>query len=227
MATEIITAEYSGALNVYHVIENEADGNVFDWNDSTFKSYGTATTPTQAMAASGLANTYRDSINLATIHNAGDLKKLNVMIFEELVAATPDATTDFRLGIAPLVIQFGNNGQREVNVGFGATIEGADIAVQAWLEIDGVIADLDTIDASATCDITLREQTAGAVLFQVDDADDAAFALSANVANHFEMSKTSVITSSHDDKNFFARVTIVENSNSWAADFPCGIFGGS
>jgi hypothetical protein len=227
MANKTITVAHEASQTVWCAIFNAA-GQVWDFTAETFKALASAANFSLALTPDGTETSYyQGTVDLATL-NATALPVTYTLVAFEQSGGSPDLA-DLKLVSSRFSVQLSAEVERIpiVEPVLDVTVDGSDIELTAWLESDGQLVDLDTFDASATCDVQLREHSAGAVVFQVDDADDAAFALSANVANHFEMTKTAVIGSGLDDSSCYLRVTIVENGNTWVKDYPCAVFGGS
>jgi hypothetical protein len=229
MTTKTIYIEHTSSETCWIEVV-DATGKLFDFDDDTFKTRGSGTTPyvvASVLTSAGTGRSlYGATVDLAAINPTGSLTTYFVAAYEQ-AGGSPDAATDRQIDSGLMTVQFGAEDQREVKVIVEGTIDGSDIELQAWLEIDGQLADLDTIDDAATCDIQLWEHDAGSYVFQVDDADDAAFALSANQTNHFEFLKTSVIAEGLDNSSAFLRCTITENGNAWSVDLPVSVFGGN
>lgn len=227
MANKTVTLSHEAGQTCWLAIFNSA-GQVWDFTAEVFRALASAANFSLALTPDATETSYYvASVDLATLNATANPVDYTVQTFEQVGGSA--ALDDLKLAAAAFTVQLSAEVARTpiVEPVLDVTIDGSDIELTAWLESDGVLVDLDTFDASATCDVQLREHSAGAVVFQVDDADNAAFALSANVANHFEMTKTAVITSGLDDSSCYLRVTIVENSNTWVRDYPCAVFGGS
>jgi hypothetical protein len=227
MANKTITVAHEASQTVWVGIFNAA-GQVWDFTAETFKALASAANFSLALTPDGTETSYyQGTIDLSTLNATANPVTYTVQAFEQVGGSA--ALSDLKLVGEQFIVQFSGEVDRIpiVEPVLDVTIDGSDIELTAWLESDGVLVDLDTYGVAATCDVQLREHSAGAVVFQVDDADDAAFALSANVANHFEMTKSSVIASGLDDSSCYLRVTIVENGNTWVKDYPCAVFGGS
>jgi hypothetical protein len=227
MTSKTVTLSHEAGQTCWLAIFNQA-GQVWDFTAEVFRALSAAANFSLALTPDGTENSYYvGTVDLATL-NATALPVDYVLQTFEQPGGSPDLA-DLKLASAPFTVQLADEVATTPTVEpvLDVTIDGTDIELTAWLETDGQLVDLDTFAASATCDVQLREHSAGAVVFQVDDADNAAFALSVNVANHFEMTVAAVITSALDDSSCYLRVTIVENGNTWVKDYPCAIFGGS
>lgn len=227
MANKTVTLSHEASQTCWAGIFN-ASGQVWDFTAETFKALASAANFSLSLTPDGTETSYyQATIDLSTLNATANPVTYTLQTFEQSGGSADLA--DLKLAAQSFIVQFSQEKDRIpiVEPVLDVTIDGSDIELVAWLESDGGLVDLDTYDSSATCDVQLREHSAGAVVFQVDDADNAAFALSANVANHFEMTKTAVITSGLDDSSCYLRVTIVENSNTWVKDYPCAVFGGS
>jgi hypothetical protein len=227
MANKTVTISHVAGETVWCTIFNSA-GQVWDFTAGVFRALASAANFSLALTPDGTETSYyQGTIDLATLNATANPISYTLVAYEQAGGSADLA--DVQLAAGAFSVQLSAEIERIplVEPVLDVTIDGSDIELTAWLESDGVLVDLDTFDAAATCDVQLREHSAGAVVFQVDDADSAGFALSANVANHFEMTKTAVITSGLDDSSCYLRVTIVENSNTWVRDYPCAVFGGS
>ena len=228
MASETVQVLHETGKTVWLAVFNSS-GQVWDFTAETFRALGSAANFSKSMAAvSGATYAYSTTIDLSTLNAAAAVSEFSVVVYEQ-AGGSASLSADTPLESSSIAVHSGSKYQPGpiIEPVVEVTIDGSDVEISAWLEADGVLVDLDTVDSSATCDVQVREHSAGAVLFQVDDADDAGFALSANVANHFELTKSSVITSGLDDSSMFVRVTIVENSNTHTRDYPASVFGGS
>lgn len=228
MANKTITYTEESGLTIWFAVFNRT-GQVWDFTAGSFKALGSAANFSTAMSAvAGAAYAYQATLDLATLNATALPVGYTLKVYDQaggspsLSADTVVATENFvvQLSAEPLSVPL-------VEPNADGVIDGSGVELMVWLESDGVVVDLDTFDASATCDVTIREHGAGAVLLQVDDADNVAFALSANVPNKFELTKSAVITAGLDDSSCFMRVSIVENGNTWVKDFPAPVFGGS
>lgn len=227
MANHTVKAKWDAGATLWFAVFNAA-GQVFDFTANNFKALASAANFSTALTADATETEhYRGTLNMSNVNAGGEPTTYEVRVYEQ-AGGSPDLADD-DIGGYELVIQFGEvpPPADRPKVVHSVVADGADAEIQAWLELNGVIVDLATIDASATCDVQVREQSAGTNLFQVDDQDNAAFNLGANVANHYELEKTSVITSALDDSNLFVQTTIVENGNSWVGLKPIMVFGGS
>lgn len=227
MANKTITLAHEASQTVWAGIFN-ASGQVWDFTAETFRALASAANFSLALTPDGTQTAYyQGTIDLSTLNATALPVTYTLQLFEQSGGSA--ALSDLKLVGERFTVQFSQEVERIpiVEPVLDVTVDGSDIELTAWLESDGQLVDLDTYDSSATCDVQLREHSAGAVVFQVDDADAAAFALSANVANHFEMTKSAVIASGLDDSSCYLRVTIVENGNTWVKDYPCAVFGGS
>jgi len=227
MANKTITVSHEASQTVWVAIFNAA-GQVWDFTAGTFRALASAANFSLALTADATETSYYvGTVDLSTLNATADTVGYTVQAFEQ-VGGSPDLE-DLKLGSESFMVHASTEVLRAplIEPMVEVTIDGGGAEVTAWLEADGVLVDLDTLDASATCDVVVREHSAGAVLFQLDDADNAAFALSANVANHFELTQATGVTSGLDDSSMYIRVTIVENSNTWSKDYPASVFGGS
>nr|AKH48437.1 hypothetical protein [uncultured marine virus] len=227
MATKTITLSHEAGQTCWLAIFNQA-GQVWDFTAGIFRSLASAANFSLALTPDATETSYyQATVDLATLNATAAPINYVLQAFEQ-PGGSPDLA-DLKLISTGFTVQLSAEVAKTPTVEpvLDVTIDGTDIELTAWLETDGQLVDLDTFDSAATCDVQLREHSAGAVVFQVDDADNVAFALSANVANHFEMTAATVITSALDDSSGYLRVTIVENGNTWVRDYPCAIFGGS
>lgn len=208
MTSEIFTFEHSASADVYLRLFNSS-GQVFDFNDDTFKALASCTTPYVAateradMGGTGRSG-YQATIDLADVNNTGAANRYSVKAYDNATPADTDNPISDELGIT---VQFGKLGEREIRVAFEAaltTTAGAAIRHIAWLEHGGEQVDLSAVDASATCDIAVREYGAGSDLY-TDNSNTLAAG-----TDRFETETSS--PGFTDDRVYLFTVTITENS---------------
>ena len=225
MATVTQTAKLAVGKTVYLVLIDDS-GQIWDHVAGTWRALAAAADYAKTMAADGTQTAwYQTTLDLATINTTGTTKYVDVLYVEQL-GGSPAFNTDRVFAAEPLPIQFSQKQDKLISVVADCVVDGSGVEILAWLEEDGETVDLNTIDSSATCDCELWEHDAGTYVLQVDDADDAAFALSANTSNKFELTKATGITSGLDDSAGFFRVTITVNGVAHQKDVPMPIFGG-
>ena len=88
---------------------------------------------------------------------------------------------------------------------------GNEVRLVAWLEKAGQFVDLDDVDDTATCEITVREHDSGLDLFP------ALTAAAPDAAGRFEFAYVFATEEQEfaNDRLYIFTVTIVENGNTW------------
>lgn len=188
------------------------EGQVFDFNDSTMKAIGSATTPyasaTEITGPSGTKSAYVASVDLNALNPSGTVKQYFVEWYED---ATPDVTDDPITG-APVFgffVQFGEYGEREVAVQCEVNVKstsGTTAQLSVWLEHDTQLVDIDTVDGSATARIRLREHGGAS------DLIDVSFTVSDLTLDVFQ--KEASLPNFQDDREYTIIADVVENSKT-------------
>lgn len=207
MASHLLGAYYAPSSSVYFRIRNSA-GLWFDFDDSTFKAWASATTPYVAGTASALQGGTGEYIYTATI----DLDDLNsgpvaeTFVVEACDNASPALTDDLIAEAQEIEVQGGNlAGAADVVCMFdGAFTTTAGVALRAlaWLEVSGQFSPL----ASGSCSVTIREQGAGADLFSFTAA-------AVNAEGAFDLSQSS--PGFTDDRVYAATVSITTGGKTY------------
>lgn len=176
MATIPLFVERTAGQTVYFTLWNSA-GQVFDFDDNTFKAVGSAVTPalaaTERTGPGGSVSHYTANLDLADVHMGGNVLRLWVAAFQQ-VGGSPAPATDTTLTIPEsqrlLDIQFAEQGigqlRLEVAPAF-TTTAGLEMRLRAALTRNGVKVPLETYDAAATLALAVREQGAGSDLFTI------------------------------------------------------------
>lgn len=215
MTTHTIATEYSAGATIYFALWSGA--NVFDFNDNTFKSPGSATTPGVAMSetvvGSGVSK-YEGSLDLADL--APGLEPVTSVIAVYIQAGgSPAPVTDTRIGL-PTVIeaQLGEIGLRKIEVKTAIctkTTAGTAIQLYAELLADGEPVALHTIDAAATCAIDVKQHP-DAPLFSMTTGDVGAV----NTSHRFAAEKTNPGFTA--DRLYVFTFTIVGDGQTYVRD---------
>lgn len=218
MATETFHAQHTAGADVYFRIF-DVSGQVFDFNDNTFKALASATTPyvtaTERTGMGGSAKSgYTAAVDLANVNNTGSATRIVVKAYDN---ATPADTDDPITAVAPqyFTVQFGKLGERTIVCRCEAAMTssaGSEIRFLAWLEHGGEKITL----AAGTCTITVREHGAGAALFTDINATPIASGL-------FESSQSS--PGFTDDRVYEVDCQIVENGNTHITVGALAVFG--
>lgn len=190
MSTEQIAFQHDPGATLYAAIF-DSTGQVFDWNDNTFKAVASATTPgialiERAAAGGGSKSLYTGSFNRATVNNTATVGQYSLTIFSQ-AGGSPAPVTDAAVSSpAAFEIRFGEPGGLQVRHqidGCFTTTAGTLIRLMVQLLYDGQRVALETVDPTATCALAVREHGAGADLFTIS-------ATTVNAAGIFELSKT-------------------------------------
>lgn len=185
MATETLETQAASALNVYYTVRNKA-GNYLD-SDYTFKALASCTDPyweaTERIAKAGSGwSIYVADLNLSSL--APTLVTIEAVAQAwRRAGGSPDLAADTPISEgAELVAQLGKLGRRVIVPKAriaSTTTAGTAVEVQAWLEADGVLVELHTVDSSATCTLAIL-QRGNAPLFDLDSTE-----MGAVTAGHF------------------------------------------
>ena len=139
-------------LDAYVRIFN-SDGLAFDFNDSTFKAIGSATTPQQVMtertALNGTGQSgYVTALDLGAIHDGLGPMEFFGQVYDNATPAATDVAISDPLGIT---IELGDIGRRqriawaEISVKSAA---GNDAQIAAWLEADGERVEIHEVNGT-------------------------------------------------------------------------------
>ena len=187
MATQRLRKQWTAGLNLYFAVWRSSDNKIFDFDDNTFKTVGSATTP--SLAASEVTNPggsakshYTASLDLALI--AAGLAPVDVFVQPyQRLGGSPAPLTDTALGdpvcqtirfgmINPfLTCKWAPSLRRELNQFIGSiTIEadGQPVAlsgVTATMTIRGVVSTIGDAAANWYPDLDGTVTAAGRVEF--------------------------------------------------------------
>jgi hypothetical protein len=208
MTSEVLTLEYDAGADVYLRIWNDS-GQVFDFDDDTFKALSGAVEPYLAMTErADMAGTgrsgYQATVDLATVNKTGTAKRYTVKAYDNGTPADADNPVAEPLG---LTVQFGRLGERPVRCELEAALTstaGSAVRLTAWLEHGGEIVDLSTLDPTASVSIGVREHGAGANLFTVTDGGAGP-----NASDRFEVTQST--PGFTDDRLYSFLVSITAN----------------
>lgn len=174
MATETLVVQHTASKNVYFALF-ESDGDVFDFNDNTFKAIAGATTPyvaaTEESDLGGVGRSvYVASVNLANVHDHGVPKDVIVQAYER-AGGTPAPLTDTVIALPSYVkVQFAEVGELPLTVEivpcFTSTA-GTEVRLFAKLMRGGKPVPIATYDAGATLALAVREHGAVGDLFTI------------------------------------------------------------
>lgn len=210
MTTETFVFEYTAGADIYFRLFNAA-GQVFDFSDNTFKALSAATTPyfvaTEKADMGGTTQSgYVANIDLADVHNTGAVGRFVLKAYDN---DTPADTDDPISDPLPITVQFGELGEGELLCQFELNVkstEGLAAQLSVWLERNGKKIDIDTVDPSCSCSVTVREHGSGANLFTaagvVGDLQNDRF--------EFEQATPGFT----DDRQYDVTVSITENGNT-------------
>lgn len=184
MATTDLFYRDEAGLSIYFRLWNSA-GQVFDFNDNTFKAIGSATTPyvaaTERTAVDGDGfSAYVATVNLANVNNTGTLRHVFWAAYSNGTPAAADVSVS---DYAQMIVQFGRLGPVSIQCKCEAamlTSAGNEVRILCWLEANGERISL----ASGSCTATFREHGSGSDLFAETDS-------APNAAGSFELTKTS------------------------------------
>ena len=193
MATEYFyLEEASGKSGTFYIRIFDTAGNVFDFNDNTFKALGSATTPykrpTERTDVSGTGRSgYFTDVNLSNVNANLDARAYVVQWYDN---ATP-ASGDNPVSGAPkenLFVQLGERVDRAemVDVRMHMSVNstaGNEAHVSLWALFRGKLVSL----SGATCSLTVKEAGGTVALFTLTQTDK----LGSNAINdnRFELKK--------------------------------------
>lgn len=163
MSTEVFTLpEYDASQTVFFRVF-DADGNVFDFDDSTFKALASATTPyvaaTEQTAMGGTSKSgYTASVDLADLNDTGSKGRYLVKAYSQAGDDPADTDPAISDGLS-VTVQFGELGEREIVAQGEVSVKstaGNTAQVSAWLEHGGAKIDVGsnggTVFTAATTD---------------------------------------------------------------------------
>ncbi len=218
MATITLFVEHTASANIYFRVFNSS-GQVLDFTDNTFKALSGATTPyVEADERADMAGTgrsgYTADINLANVNNSAAAQFVVKAYDNETPADTdnpiaPASTNETILPAPHFWVEFGEYGRGEILVQAEINVKstaGSTAQVAVWLERNGVKLDIDTIDASCTASVTLREHGSASNLFTLN------FTNSDIQGDRFEKEQSSPAFT--DDRQYEMACSITENSNT-------------
>lgn len=203
------------ADNIYCQLKRDSDGAV--WNVSgaawvTRLSNTSGSYVTLAWDATDLE--HAGTIDVTAAHPGPEPATYTVLMYKRL-GGSPAVTTDTLVGGYAVTLQSGAEGLdlKAIGIEFSAAIDGSDIALQAWLTVDGETVDLGTVDPDAECVIVIKEQTSGTELL-----NETSSTITAD--NHFEITVVDAVDETNADKNYFATVTITADGVDYVREFP-------
>lgn len=166
MATVPVRTNFEASKNVYGVVWDDA-GNVLDFNDSTFKALGAATTPTfvlteQSTRGGGQLSGYAASLDLAKLNKALVAKRFALALHER-AGGSPNVSTDRMLAEQELVVAAAEEGDVPITVevgGCNTTTQGVEIRYLATVKRNGRRLDIYALDPVATLALSAREHGA-------------------------------------------------------------------
>ena len=211
MASEDFTHRNTASRNVYFRLFETSTGNVFDFNDNTFKALAGATTPSVAATERGDMDgtgysVYVANINLSNVHNEGVAKYIIAKAYDNAAPADADISISDDIGI---YVQFGELKKKTVVAVGSVSVKstaGTTAQVRCWLERDGKkVKGLSTIDAAISAIVVVREHGSGSNLFSkalvVGDLQNDTF--------EAEQASPGFV----DDRMYDIESTITENTN--------------
>ncbi|MBW3538756.1 MAG: hypothetical protein KY476_00650 [Planctomycetes bacterium] len=170
MASQVFTLDrHEAGKSVYFRLFNDS-GQVFDFNDNTFKALAGATTPYVVatergdMDGAGLSG-YQATINLANVNKTPTAKHYTLKAYANPAPADADVSIADALDV---IVQLGELGEGELIVQAEVSVKstaGLTAQVKAWLERNGRKIDVDTLDAATSASVTLREHGSAIDLF--------------------------------------------------------------
>lgn len=209
-----ITGRDSGD-NIYAQLKRDSDGAVWNVAGSAWVTRASNTAGsyvTLSWDATDLEHAATVAVTAA--HPGPSAGSYTVLIYKRL-GGSPAVTTDTLVGGYSLTLQSGSDVQAAsvVEIEFSGAIDGSDIALQAWLTVNGETVDLATVDEDAECEITITEQTSETELLNETSSTITA-------ANHFEITVEDAVSEDNADKNYFATVTITCDGIDYVREFP-------
>lgn len=221
MASETFSFEHTAAANIYFRIFNMS-GQVFDFNDNTFKSLAAATTPyvtaTEKADMGGTGRSgYVATINLTNVNNTGAANRYELKAYDNAAPADGDNPVSDAL---PFTVKFGKLGERPWAVQFEVNVKstaGSTAQLSVWLEYDGEKIDIDTVDATCSGNISMREHGAGADLFS------KALAVGDLTLDVFQVEQAS--PNFVDDREYNCVVSVTENGTTHTTEHSAVVVG--
>lgn len=223
MTTETFHVEYAAEADVYFRLFNDV-GQVLDFSDFTFKALAGATTPyVAATERADMAGTdrsgYTAAIDLGDVNPTGAVERY---VLKAYAAAVPAATDNPIAAPLPVTVQFGRLGEGDVVAQAEFSVKstaGLELQLTAWLECRGEPIDIASVDAVATCQITLREH--GSAVATVTANATAADIIDGRFEFIFETPNLV------DDRQYHLKVTINENGNAHVSTHNSIVIGGN
>lgn len=185
MATKTLFCQHTASATVYASVWNAA-GQVLDFNDNTFKTLGSATTPglalTERSDAGGTGKSlYTGALDLADVNALQDVLSVAISFYVQ-AGGSPAPSTDATIGDPELLdVRFGDVAG-DVTVEFEINVKstaGLAAQISAWLVHRGAKVALEDVDATPTISVVVREHASGVALFtatgDVDDVYDDRF----------------------------------------------------
>lgn len=142
MSTETFSFEHIAGANLYVRLFDITDGKVFDFDDNTFKTLASATTPYKTateradMAGTGRSG-YTASINLSNVNDTGEIQRFELKVYNNATPADADNPVGDPLSVT---VQFGKAGERDVVAQGELSVKstlGDTAQITAWLEHAG------------------------------------------------------------------------------------------
>jgi hypothetical protein len=166
MTTRRITTIATTGTNVYAIVQRLSDGKVFDWADSSWKTFAAPpTTPGIALTSlasyGGSQSLFGADLNMSTVNNTVTPVDVQV-IFQKRAGGSPAPATDTVLAVAdPFTIVLGT--EQSGLGGSGYTVDctvtvtttaGTNAHVKAQLrDAAGALVDLDGVSATCAVDV--------------------------------------------------------------------------
>lgn len=140
-------------LDAYVRVFN-GSGQAFDFDDNTFKSLASCTTPYQTMTersdVDGTSRSgYVTSLDLGAIHDGIGLQNFIVQVYDNAAPADSDVAVSDPLGLS---IELGDAGKRQLIAWAKVSVKSAagnDAQITAWLEADGQPVEVHEINGAA------------------------------------------------------------------------------
>jgi len=218
MATiTLVSPVLADSLNIYFRLFN-ITGQAFDFNDNTFKTLSTATTP----YVTATERTDMDGTNFSHYTATVDLANVNYSAPMEVYWKAYDnvspADADVAVStIGSMWVTFGEITTAKPNLIVFSTVNvkstaGSTAQVKCWLELDGTKIDLITADAAVSGTVAVREHGSASNLFSkalvVGDIPTG--------AKVFEAEQTS--PGFTDDRAFQVTASIVADGTTYTSD---------
>jgi hypothetical protein len=223
MASHTFGQDFTASRNCYAVVYNAA-GNVFDFNDNTFKALASATTPfaacTEQTSGGGTGqSTYVVTINLALLNKTLDTVRYGITFFDR-AGGTPAPLTDTAWTYrSPFSVQAAEIGDDELAVEFCPCFTStAGTTMRALVTVlrNGKPVNVYTLDSAATCTVTAREHGAGSDLFTTS---------AATVSSNGDFAVSQASPGYTSDRAYQHTIAITVNSTTTSFRFPVANFG--